>query len=471
MRDLRIKTVLRNLQSQVLCNLKPLFQWTTIWQRVIEHSRKKFRLFVSSPVLGIGTSLALVFIFSGIAISATKQAKHDVDRLVVAMAYLDEIHQVNKLIDKLDLLEQRFKFWGDNHDLEQAESLRGQLHSSIWQLLDQPLAWASPDRIHHFSSANHFLVHEFSSQSSKYLETQNFEKLTLSNHRDNLFALSERVKRSVHPQLNQPNSQQVHPFLESALLPVVAGSFIVLLGLNLRSNKTLALRADKTQTSIDKAAFSPDSSLIEEAARASERAIIARDIHDELGALLMAVKIDIKRLSKTSANADNAKDARWSAILERVDTAMYTVTRIAENLKSQQVDHAGFWLAFENYIKDYQLAMDIPCSLRFDMVESSLIPQSSADDIFHIFQEALTNVARHARASNVEIEVRGNDDQLEIKIADNGTGISPAHILHPRSAGISGMFERAKRHGCDLTLSRQLTGGTMVQIRIPLQRS
>jgi signal transduction histidine kinase len=386
------------------------------------------------------------------------------------MAYLDEIHQVNKLIDKLDMLEQRSKFWGDDHDLEQAESLRGQFHSSLWQLLEHPYAWALPDRIHQLSNANYFLSQEYTLQPSEYFERQNFEKLTLSNHRDNLFALRERVKRSVQQQLNQPSSQQAHPFLGSMLLPVVAGSFIVLLGLNLRSNKTPAQRANEMQTSTDNAAISPDSSLIEEAARASERAIIARDIHDELGALLMAVKIDIKRLSKHSTIADSAKDARWSAILERVDTAMNTVTRIAENLKPSQVDHVGFWLAFENYIKDYQVAMAIPCSLRMDMVESPLLPHNSADDIFHIVQETLTNVARHAKASKIEIVVQASDDQLEIHIADNGTGISPAQILHPRSAGIAGMFERAKRHGCDLTLSHQITGGTMVQIRIPLQR-
>jgi signal transduction histidine kinase len=465
----RIKTAFFALPSAMLCGLRPILTWSPFQQGVVRIGQKQIGPLTSRFRLFFFFGLAFVVLLACFAVSATQRAQLHADKLIATMVYLDQIHQTSRLVDSLDLAEQRHKQLGNRHDLEQAQRLREQMDTRIWQLLDQSQAWLSAERLHPLSSTNKYPLPEFWSQSIRYAEPQLFENLTLATHRDHLLELGEYVKFIARQQLSDKR-QPGYPFPASTIFPVVAGSLIVFLGLNRRTDKTLFGNIRALRPSADLRVPDLETRRIEKETRASERAIIGRDIHDELGALLMAVKIDIKRMSKDAANAGRNADTRWSAILDRVDTAMHTVTRIAENLHPQPLGQVEFWLAIESYIKDYQVAMAIPCSLRFDSVECPALPQGSTDDIFHIFQEALTNVVRHAQASRIEIEVRGADDRLEMEIADNGIGISADAIRDPRSIGICGMLERARRHGGELSMLRQPAGGTVVQLRMPMQR-
>ncbi len=465
----RIKTAFFTWRSAILCSLKPILIWSPFPQGVVRIVRKRFNyLTLRSPLLFF-SGLAFVVLLACFAVSASQRAQLHADKLIATMVYLDQIHQTSRLVDSLDLAERRYKQLGHSHDLEQARRLREQMDTRIWQLLDQSQAWVSAERLHPLSSTIKHPLPEFWSQSIRYAEPQLFENLTLATHRDHLLELGEYVKSIAQLQSSDEN-QPGYPFPGSAIFPVVAGSFIVFLVLNRRTDKTLFGNARAIPPSTDRLAPVLETRRIEKESRASERALIGRDIHDELGALLMAVKIDIKRMSKDAAHAGRNTDTRWSAILDRVDTAMHAVTRIAENLHPQPMSHTEFWLAVERYLKDYQVAMAIPCSLRFDIVERPALPQGSTDDIFHIFQEALTNVARHAQASKIEIEVREVDDWLEMEIADDGIGISAIAIREPRSIGICGMRDRARRHGGEVSMHRQPAGGTVVQIRMPMQR-
>lgn len=480
MRTIRIKTALCRAWLHHLRNSMQQYQKLPFLQKIICYCNAKSTAFEPISILIFSSGLVLAGILLWINVLAIDRTKLHSDRLTTAMSYLDEIDRINKIINSLEQTERPHESIGDNLNLERADGLRQQLQSSLGHLLAQPLVWIVWDNrppaslrtetMHRNPSIYNFSLAEVWSRSSTRFVTQHFENPTPANHRETLLALSESVKHSVRLQIDQYNQQQNYRSLGSIALVLTAAIFFAFFGFTPRHRTTNDQRHIDTHTAASESAMGAGTSLVEKAARASERAIIARDIHDELGALLMTVKIDMKRLSKNSADAGGAVDARWVVILERIDTAMYTVTRIAETLNPHQIDHIGFWLVFENYIKDYQATMDIPCYLRFDTADRPPLPLGTADDIFRIVQEALTNVARHAKATQIEIEVRKNDAQIEITIADNGAGIAPVQLLHPHSAGIAGMFYRARQHGCELTMRRQLAGGTLVQIRTPLPR-
>jgi two-component system, NarL family, sensor histidine kinase UhpB len=201
-----------------------------------------------------------------------------------------------------------------------------------------------------------------------------------------------------------------------------------------------------------------------------ERAAIAHEIHDELGAILMAIKIDVLHLAKAETTLPKAAGNRWPNLLERVDEAMAVVTTLTTKLRPGLVQELGIWKALESYTLDFQGAMAIPCELKLNFTIPPALPNDSAVEIFRLIQEALSNVARHAQASLIEIAVSCKDSHLDIEIVDNGRGILPEQIINPSSLGVAGMFRRAKHLGSHLRISRVRSGGTKVHLRTPLTR-
>ena len=200
--------------------------------------------------------------------------------------------------------------------------------------------------------------------------------------------------------------------------------------------------------------------------RADERARIARDLHDDVGAHLMALKIALKCSSATSApNLRRSLDSEWSSLLAQVDAAMTTVARVSEELRPGIVAQEGLQQAIESYAQRFEKVTGIRCVLTID---ASPFPQRGveADEIFHIFQESLINVARHASASRVDINLSA-DPRFVMSIADNGQGISTAAILSEHSVGLTGMAERARRIGGELQVTGQPAGGTLVKVVAP----
>lgn len=204
-----------------------------------------------------------------------------------------------------------------------------------------------------------------------------------------------------------------------------------------------------------------------EAARADERARIARDIHDDLGAHLMAIKIDLKCSSKTAARARREVDSQWPIMLQRVDAAMSAVARIAGQLRPSLVNQIGLWPAIETYVREFEEITKLRCYLQID-INGAPLQGDHAGAIFRIVQESLTNVARHAEASKVEVKISDASGTLEIEIEDDGKGISPHQILSPDAVGLHGMIERSKQFGGELHIEGRSQRGTKVSLRMPL---
>jgi len=205
-----------------------------------------------------------------------------------------------------------------------------------------------------------------------------------------------------------------------------------------------------------------------------ERTRIAREIHDDLGGNLTAIKMALAMLeARLPDEAALREKAEYLDSL--VDRTIEAVHRISLDLRPSTLD-LGIVAALEWQAREFEKQMGIACIFRADSgadgagIEGEIDPDH-ASALFRIFQEALTNIAKHAGATRVTVTLRRQRQHLTLTICDNGRGITPADRLKPQSFGLRGMSERARALGGTLTLSPAPGGGTMVVVKIRLTAS
>ena len=201
-----------------------------------------------------------------------------------------------------------------------------------------------------------------------------------------------------------------------------------------------------------------------ESIKEHERARIAREIHDDLGGTLTAIKIMLMRLGGGLAPDAEQALQRLRSTEMLVDSALETTRRIATELRPGILD-LGIVAAMEWQAAEFEKHMDIPCSLACTHEEISLDSEISIA-LFRIFQEALTNIAKHAGATRVEVELEADADSVTLQVRDNGHGIATEDLAKPQAFGILGMRERALNLGGTATV-RRTRGGTAVTLRLP----
>ncbi len=200
-----------------------------------------------------------------------------------------------------------------------------------------------------------------------------------------------------------------------------------------------------------------------------ERTRIAREIHDELGRELTSLKFDVSWLRDRAIKSNDETDREKLTIMLRdIDAAIGSVRRIATELRPPVLDALGLTAAIEWQAKDFENRTGIRCQLN-RMEEDVPIDADAATTLFRIFQESLTNVARHAAASEVRVALERNDGRVSLKIEDNGKGIRPGAIQ--RSLGILGMQERVRLIDGEFRIDNLNNHGTMVSVDIPLQKA
>lgn len=219
-----------------------------------------------------------------------------------------------------------------------------------------------------------------------------------------------------------------------------------------------------------------------ETIREEERTRIAREVHDELGSLLVALKMDVnwmdRRLAeqqqRSTLEAQSMRDrlrGKCQSMSQQIENAVVNVGRIITDLRPSILDHQGLWAALEwqahEFAQSAELSLD--CSMvGTDQVE---LPENLGMSVFRIFQEMLSNVARHARATHILVSVDVNNDALNLLVRDNGCG-APAEAFDAATAyGVMGMRERARHHGGYLSIASQVGQGSQFHLRIPLQQA
>jgi PAS domain S-box-containing protein len=203
-----------------------------------------------------------------------------------------------------------------------------------------------------------------------------------------------------------------------------------------------------------------------ESVREEERARVAREIHDELGQALTAIKIDLASLG-SALRADQKEELQKAeSILRLVDQTILSVRRIATELRPGILDDLGLVAAVEWAAEEFEARTGIKCRLNFPDDDIVIDPERTTA-IFRIFQETLTNITRHAEATQVDVKLGTEDGRIVLEVRDNGRGIGQEQLSTGKSLGILGMRERALLLGGELTISGSPRKGTIVRVLIP----
>ena len=197
--------------------------------------------------------------------------------------------------------------------------------------------------------------------------------------------------------------------------------------------------------------------------REEERAMIAREIHDDLGQNLTVLKI---RLALFCDRTPELKQ-QSAQVLSLIDQIVDRVQKISAKLRPGMLDELGLIPAIEWQAQDFKQNTGITCDCRLPDEDISL-DNEKATTVFRILQEALTNVARHARATRVSINFYCENDAVTLEVTDNGIGITRAQIDHFMSLGLLGMKERAMIFGGDLDIRGVPGQGTNLKLSLPL---
>jgi len=198
--------------------------------------------------------------------------------------------------------------------------------------------------------------------------------------------------------------------------------------------------------------------------REEERTRIAREVHDGLGQALTGCKLDVSWIAGKLSRDQKKLLEKAKALAAHIDSTIQMVRRIATELRPGILDHLGLSAALEWQANEFQTRTGIKCDVQSEISELTAFVR--------IFQETLTNVIRHAGATQVAVHLKERDGRVILEVRDNGRGISKAEISNTKSMGLLNMRERAALLGGDFKISRISGGkGTKVCVSIPLHQS
>jgi PAS domain S-box-containing protein len=269
-----------------------------------------------------------------------------------------------------------------------------------------------------------------------------------------------------------------HPILDNGRVVGAVVSFVDI-GERKRAEALLRRTNDELEASVaarthalsDALARLRDRANHAEAVREQERTRIAREIHDELGSLLVALKMDSDWLVRRLPS-DAPERSKCQSMGRLIDTAVVNLGRIITDLRPSILDHQGLWAALEWQAQEFIEAAELRADLQVHVSAGVQPPGGGpAIAVFRIFQEILSNVARHARAQQVWIRIEVDappDPVLYLEVRDDGVGTTAESLRAPRSYGVQGMHERAAQFGGRVSIDSAPGQGTRVRLVMPL---
>ena len=219
-----------------------------------------------------------------------------------------------------------------------------------------------------------------------------------------------------------------------------------------------------------------------EAVREEERTRIAREVHDELGSLLVALKMDVGWLDKRLSEQEQRAVEEAQSMRERmrgkcqnmsrlIENAVVNVGRIITDLRPSILDHQGLWGALEWQAQEFVQSAEQQLKWCMEVNEQMELPESMAIAVFRIFQEMLSNVGRHAQAHTVDVDIVEREGWLHLSVEDDGCGAWLQVFESPQAYGIMGMRERARHFGGIIEIDSQPGRGTRMRLSMPLPGS
>jgi len=202
--------------------------------------------------------------------------------------------------------------------------------------------------------------------------------------------------------------------------------------------------------------------------REEERAQVAGTLHDELGQAMTALKMDLSWLAKRLPKGELTLLGKIASLSELTDTIAETVRRISTELRPGLLDDLGLAAAIEWQSEEFAKRSGINCNCACSAPDIK-VDRDKATAVFRILQELLTNISRHARATEVMVSLAEKGDIIELKVIDNGIGIAEEAVNSNQSFGLIGIRERANAFGGDVTFTGIPGKGTTITVQIPLQ--
>jgi signal transduction histidine kinase len=200
-----------------------------------------------------------------------------------------------------------------------------------------------------------------------------------------------------------------------------------------------------------------------------EKASLARELHDELGGVLIAVKMDVAWLQNRAASSEPEIQMRWKRLLELLDEGVNVKRRIIENLRPTLLDNMGLLPAIRWITQETCRHAGMQCTESYPR-EDLQLTEDAAIMVFRLVQESLTNIVKHARAHAVRVELALEDNHLALIIEDDGVGIDLRHRDAIGSHGLATMRHRVRSFGGSLQFDTPAAGGTRVRALLPLAR-
>jgi PAS domain S-box-containing protein len=201
--------------------------------------------------------------------------------------------------------------------------------------------------------------------------------------------------------------------------------------------------------------------------REKESTRIAREIHDELGQSLTAIQMDLAWLTSHLPKGGMSFVGKVQGMRRLMDTTIDTVHRISTELRPILLDDLGLIAAMEWQVQEFQERTVVKCQTSLSC-EYTSVGKDLATTIFRVFQETLTNIARHAEATLVKVRLAEKGGELCLDVSDNGKGITPEQIADPKSFGIMGIRERVNLWGGSVSIIGKPRKGTAIRVRIPI---
>ncbi|MCW8804295.1 MAG: PAS domain S-box protein [Ignavibacteriaceae bacterium] len=264
----------------------------------------------------------------------------------------------------------------------------------------------------------------------------------------------------------------VHRAKDKKLIPVEINSHLFLYNDKLT---ILSIARDITERKQAEEKLKRSSKLLRELAihlqsvREEERTMIAQEIHDELGQVLTALKIQVSLLAnKLNKNQEPLKE-KIKSLSDMIDASVESVQKISSKLRPGILDELGLIAAIEWQAEEFEKLTNIKCSLALPKDELKL-ERNKTTAIFRIFQEAFTNIARHSGATKVVVTLMNHQSNIYLEIQDNGKGITQDQIKDFKSLGIHGMEERAIVFGGQVYIEGLAGKGTKVKVEIPFDQ-
>jgi PAS domain S-box-containing protein len=279
-----------------------------------------------------------------------------------------------------------------------------------------------------------------------------------------------------------------HPIMDGSM---VRGAVITFVDITERKRAADALHAAKNELEqrVDERTAElsralqqlQELSVYSEGVRENERTRIAREVHDELGSLLVALKMDVNWLDKRLGEQESREAEAAQAMRERmrakcqnmsrsIETAVDNVGRIITDLRPSILDHQGLWAALEWQAHEFVQTAELRLNWQMQVAHAPELPEPTAMAVFRIFQEMLSNVGRHAQAQQLDVAIHADANELTLSVRDDGVGAPTTAFEAPTAYGVMGMRERARPFGGQIHIHSTPGQGSHFHLHMPMPK-